>query len=137
MKDLLWLLISLPLGSGALLAGSGWGGRARAAGTGVGVAAVTLGVAIAVAIGRPSVSAPFLAGLPVGLAVDGLSEVFVVTTAAVSLAVLIYSAGELARDAARQRFFGLMLLFSGGMLLTVTATDLLTLLLAWELMGAC
>jgi NADH:ubiquinone oxidoreductase subunit 5 (subunit L)/multisubunit Na+/H+ antiporter MnhA subunit len=34
------------------------------------------------------------------------------------------------------RFFGLMLIFTGAMLLTATATNLLVLLFAWELMGA-
>lgn len=136
MTALLWMLVALPLGGGSVLAVSGTAGRRRASVTGIGVAVVTLAVAVAVAIGRPAVSAPFLLGLPVGLRVDGLSAVFVVTTAAVTLAVLIHSAGELARDPARQRFFGLMLLFAGGMLLTVTATGLLALLLGWELMGA-
>ncbi|MFY1672717.1 NADH-quinone oxidoreductase subunit L [Plantactinospora sp. WMMB334] len=39
-------------------------------------------------------------------------------------------------EAGRGRFFGLMLLFAGAMLTTVTATTLPLLLMAWEVMGA-
>lgn len=136
MTALLWLMIAVPLGSGALLAVSGAAGRRAAVPVALVAAAVTLAAAAAVAVGRPAVSAPFLLGLPVGLRVDGLSAVFALTVAAVTLAVLVHSAGEVGADPARPRFFGLMLLFAGGMLLTVTATDLLAVLLGWELMGA-
>jgi NADH:ubiquinone oxidoreductase subunit 5 (subunit L)/multisubunit Na+/H+ antiporter MnhA subunit len=40
------------------------------------------------------------------------------------------------RTAGGARFFGLMLLFAGAMLVTVTATTLPLLLMAWEIMGA-
>lgn len=136
MTALLWLLIAVPLGSGALLAVSGPAGRRAAVLVALVAAAATLAAAAAVAVGRPAVSAPFLLGLPVGLRVDGLSAMFALTIATVTLAVLVHSAGELGSDPARPRFFGLMLLFAGGMLLTVTATDLLAVLLGWELMGA-
>lgn len=85
---------------------------------------------------RPSVSAPFLAGIDLRLRVDGLSEIFLLTTATVTLLVLVYSVGELRDDPARYRFFGLMLVFAGAMLVTVTAANLLALLMAWEVMGA-
>ena len=75
---------------------------------------------------------PFLDGISFGLGVDGLSAVMVVTVAIVLVAVLVFAAGEF-RSA---RFFGLMLLFAAAMLLTVTATTLLSLLMAWEIMGA-
>lgn len=139
MSAVLWLLIALPLGGGGVLAMSGRLGSRVAAPVGVGVAAATLGLAIPVALAgpdRPEVTAPFLLGVPFGLAVDGLSAIFVVTTAAVTFLILVYSAGELGRDPARYRFFGLMLMFAGAMLVTVTATNLLVLLLAWEVMGA-
>lgn len=67
---------------------------------------------------------------------DGLSAVMALTVAVVTLAVLVYAAGELAPGQARARFFGLMLLFAGSMLVTVTATGLAVLLMAWEVMGA-
>ncbi|MEU8802156.1 proton-conducting transporter membrane subunit [Spirillospora sp. NPDC048819] len=73
-----------------------------------------------------------LPGWPGGLAVDGLSAVLVATLAAVLVAVLMYAAGE----GYGARFYVLMLLFAAAMLVTVTATDLLLLLMGWEVMGA-
>ncbi len=67
-----------------------------------------------------------------GLAVDGLSAVLLVTLAVVLVAVLVFSAGE----RYGVRFYGLMLLFAVAMAVTVTATDLLMLLMGWEVMGA-
>ncbi|MFD0851255.1 proton-conducting transporter membrane subunit, partial [Actinomadura adrarensis] len=60
----------------------------------------------------------------------------VVTVAAVTLAVVVFATGDLPAGEARARFHGLMLLFAGSMLVTVTATDLALLLMAWEVMGA-
>jgi NADH-quinone oxidoreductase subunit L len=137
MGMLLWLLVAVPLGAGALLAAAGRRADRAAAGIGVATSLLVLAVAAVVAAGRPRVVAPLLAGVPAGLAVDGLSAVMVVVVAAVTLAVLVYAAGELAPGEARGRFVGLMLLFAGAMLVTVTATTLAPLLMAWELMGAC
>lgn len=136
MTVVLWLLVGLPPVAGALLALAGRGPDRVVTWVGVAIGAVELGLAVVVAVDRPSVAAPFLAGLPVRLAVDGLSAVMVVTVAAVLLAVLVYTAGDLGPDEARSRFVGLVLLFAGAMLVTVTATTLLGLLMAWEVMGA-
>ena len=134
MTIALWLLVGLPLVAGALLVVAGHGVDRVATWAGVAIGAAELG--LAVAVGKPAVTAPFLAGLPVGLAVDGLSAVMVVTVAAVLLAVLVYTAGEFGPDEARSRFVGLVLIFAGAMQVTVTATSLLGLLLGWEVMGA-
>ncbi|MFE9100547.1 proton-conducting transporter transmembrane domain-containing protein [Actinomadura geliboluensis] len=67
-----------------------------------------------------------------GLAVDGLSAVLLVTLAVVLVAVLVFAAGE----RYGVRFHALMLLFAAAMAVTVTATDLLMLLMGWEVMGA-
>ncbi|MFF4871424.1 NADH-quinone oxidoreductase subunit L [Streptomyces sp. NPDC000961] len=136
MTLLLWMLIAVPLAAGALLALVGRPMDRWAPGAAVTVAAATLGLAITAAVRRPAVEAPLLEGLPVRLAVDGLSGVLVVTVAAVTLAVLLFSLAELGPEEARARFFGLMLLFAGSMLVTVTAVTLPTLLMGWEVMGA-
>jgi NADH:ubiquinone oxidoreductase subunit 5 (subunit L)/multisubunit Na+/H+ antiporter MnhA subunit len=96
----------------------------------LGAAVVTLGLAGYAAVTRPSVTTRLL--FREGLAVDGLSAVMVVTVAAVGLAVLVYASGDLRSG----RFHGYMLIFIGAMLATVTATDLVLLLMAWEVMGA-
>ncbi|MER6946137.1 proton-conducting transporter membrane subunit [Nonomuraea sp. NPDC000554] len=126
MNALLWLLPGLPAVAGGLLLLVRRAPRAVA----IAVAAATLALAGWAAAARPSVSTQLFG--PSGLAVDGLSAVLAVTVAAVALAVLVFAAGEL-REA---RFHGLMLIFVGAMLATVTATDLVLLLMAWEVMGA-
>ncbi|MGP4098161.1 NADH-quinone oxidoreductase subunit 5 family protein [Nonomuraea sp. KM90] len=126
MSALLWLLPLLPIGAGGALLLVRRAGRAVA----IPVAALTLALAAHAAVTRPAVTTRLL--LQEGLAVDGLSAVMVITVAAAGLAVLVFAAGEL-REA---RFHGLMLIFLGAMLVTVTATDLLLLLMGWEVMGA-
>ncbi|MDQ0382000.1 NADH-quinone oxidoreductase subunit 5 family protein [Amycolatopsis thermophila] len=133
----LWLLIALPVVAGGALLLSGHRADRLAAWAGIGAAAVTTVLAIIAAAGRPEVSMPFLAGLRIGLGVDGLSAVIVVTVAVILLAVLVFAGGEFGADESRARFHGLMLVFAAAMLVTVTARDLVVLLMAWEVMGAC
>ncbi|WP_180687730.1 NADH-quinone oxidoreductase subunit 5 family protein [Streptomyces gossypiisoli] len=136
MSAVIWLLIALPLGAGTVLGLTGARCNRLVPAIGVAVATATLGVAVAAAVDRPHASAPLFAGLRAGLAVDGLSAVLVVTVAAVTAAVLAFAAGEFSPEENRGRFFGLMLIFAGSMLVTVTATTLPLLLMAWEVMGA-
>ncbi|MEU1384927.1 MULTISPECIES: proton-conducting transporter membrane subunit [unclassified Nonomuraea] len=126
MSPSLWLLPALPAAAGALLIPV----RRAAPALSVATAAVTLGLAGHAAVTRPSATARLILGE--GLAVDGLSAVMVVTVAAVGLAVLVFAAAERRSG----RFHGLMLIFLGAMLATVTATDLVLLLMGWEVMGA-
>ncbi|MFJ8145799.1 proton-conducting transporter membrane subunit [Streptomyces sp. NPDC096048] len=145
MSTLLWALIALPAVAGALLALGGGrrprGAVAASAGTGrsapaaaVAVSAVVLALAAAAAEVRPTAEAAFVAGGPLGLRVDGLTALVLVTVAAVTFLVLVFAVGDIRRG--RPRFFGLMLLFEAAVLLTATATTLTGLLLAWEIMGA-
>ncbi|MBT3154982.1 NADH-quinone oxidoreductase subunit L [Streptomyces sp. CHD11] len=136
MSVVIWLLISLPLGAGAVLGVTGARYNRLVPALGVAVAVATLGVAVAASMTRPQTSASLFAGLRAGLAVDGLSAFMVVTVGAATTAVLVFAAGEFGPDENRGRFFGLMLVFSGSMLATVTATTLPLLLMAWEVMGA-
>ena len=146
---LLWWLIGVPLGLGAVLAlldlrparsleASAGAAEARAgravALAGVVTASVVLVLAVAAAVFRPATGAALFAGIRAGWAVDALSAVLVVTVAAALLAVLVFAAGE--PGLRTGRFTGVMLLFAGAMLATVTATTLAPLLMAWEVMGA-
>lgn len=133
---MLWSLVAAPLVTGSALLLSGRRADAHAGRVAVGATAVTLALSIVVALRRPAVVAPYLEGVSFGLAVDGLSAVLVVTVAVALLAVLVFALGEFGPGEARARFYGLMLLFAGAMLVTVTATTLVTLLMAWEVMGA-
>ena len=133
---LAWLLPAVPLAGGAGLAMAGMRANRVASVAGAATAAVTLALACAAAALRPTGSAPLLAGIAVTFRVDGLSAVMVVTVAVVTLAVLVFAAGEFGPGENRGRFFGLMLLFAGAMLVTVTAATLPPLLMGWEAMGA-
>ncbi|BCJ39204.1 hypothetical protein Athai_67070 [Actinocatenispora thailandica] len=130
------LLVVLPVAAGVALLAAGRAANRAAAPVAAGTAAVTVVLAALAAGTRPAASVPLFAGLPAGLRVDGLSAVLVLTVSAVTLAVSTYAAGELSADPGRWRFFGLMLVFAGAMLVTVTATTLPVLLAAWEVMGA-
>ncbi|WP_395107650.1 NADH-quinone oxidoreductase subunit L [Actinomadura sp. SCN-SB] len=136
MTALGWGLPGLPLVTGALLLLSGRRADRLAPAAGVLTALGALILAIAVAIARPVIGFPLFEDLAAGMAVDGLSAVLVVAVTAVTLGVLVFAAGDMPAGEARGRFFGLMLLFAGSMLVTVTATDLAVLLMAWEVMGA-
>ena len=136
MSALLWALVALPLGSGALLLLAGRKADLWASGVALTVAAGTTALAVTAAFRHPDAQAPLLDGLPVQLAVDGLSGLLAITVTGVTLAVLVFSAAEFGADEARARFFGLMLLFAGSMLVTVTAATLPVLLMGWEVMGA-
>ena len=72
-----------------------------------------------------------------GMRVDGLAAMMFVLVTAVSLMVHIYSTGYMHGDARYTYFFALLSLFSFSMLLLVIASDLLVLLVGWELVGIC
>src|SRR5262245_56585478 len=75
----------------------------------------------------------FLPGMPFSLAIDGLSATMLVTLGVILAAVLIFAAGDIGSSA---RFYVLMLVFAAAMAITVTATNIVTLLVRWEIMGA-
>nr|AKG47154.1 putative NADH dehydrogenase [uncultured bacterium] len=131
---LLWSLIAVPLAAGALLAVAGQGANRAAPAAGVLVAVTALGLAVAAAVARPVVDAPLVGTSRAGLAVDGLSALMIVMVAAVTVAVLAFAAGD--SELRTARFVGFVLLFAGAMLVTVTATTLAELVMAWEVMGA-
>ena len=135
LPALAWLLVAVPLAAGA---GLSVAGRAAplAPAAGIGAATVTLALGCAAAAAHPSAAAPLVLGIPAALDVDGLSAVMVLTVTVVTLAVLVFAAGDIGAGENRGRFFGLMLLFAGAMLVTVTATTLALLLMGWEVMGA-
>ncbi|MBB4919360.1 proton-conducting transporter transmembrane domain-containing protein [Streptosporangium saharense] len=137
MSALPWLLPALPGLAGVALLVTGRGADRVAPVAAVAVTAVALVLAVLAALTRPAATTPLFAGLRAGLAVDGLSSVLVVTVCAVAAAILVFAAGDTGEvRRARARFFGLMLLFTAAMLVTVTATDLALLLAGWEVMGA-
>ncbi|MFD8472333.1 NADH-quinone oxidoreductase subunit L [Streptomyces globisporus] len=136
MSGVLWALIALPLAAGTVLLLCGRRADRAAAPAAVAVMLAALGLAVAAAYAGPAVSAPLLSGSPAELSVDGLSGLLAVTVTAVTTLVLAFSATEFGPRESRGRFFGLILLFAGSMLVTVTAATLPVLLMGWEVMGA-
>lgn len=62
---------------------------------------------------------------------------FLLTTALIAAAVLIYAVREREGDPRARQFYSTLTLFAGSMLLFICADTLLVLYLAWELMGVC
>ncbi|AWI32101.1 NADH-quinone oxidoreductase subunit L [Streptomyces tirandamycinicus] len=136
MSWVLWALVGLPLVSGVLLCLGGRRADRVAPAAAVFVAAAGIVLAVTAAYAQPRAGAPLFQGAAFGLAVDGLSGLMVVTVTAVAALILLFSTADVGPDQARARFFGMMLLFVGAMLVTVTATTLPSLLMSWEVMGA-
>jgi proton-translocating NADH-quinone oxidoreductase chain L len=66
---------------------------------------------------------------------DALTAGMLLTVTVVSFCVHIYSIGYMQADPHCPRFLSYLSLFTGSMLLLVTATDLVTLLVGWEMIG--
>jgi NADH-quinone oxidoreductase subunit L len=69
------------------------------------------------------------------LLIDPLSICFVLLITGVGSLIIIYSAGYMAHDIDRRRFFGYMNLFVAAMLLLVLGDNFLTLYAGWEGVG--
>lgn len=75
-------------------------------------------------------------GLPWGsLYIDPLSSVMALVVAGISLVVHVYSVRYMAEEPGYGRFFALLDLMTASILLMVAAGDLVTLLVAWHLIG--
>jgi len=60
-----------------------------------------------------------------------------VTVSTVSFCVHLYSLGYMMSDPHLPRFLRYLSLFTGSMLLLVTGSDLVTMLVGWEMIGVC
>ncbi len=73
--------------------------------------------------------------LQFGFLLDGISLMFGVAVALITLCVMIYSLGYMADDPGRARYFAMLSLFAWAMLSFVYAVDLLQSFIFWELVG--
>ncbi len=71
------------------------------------------------------------------LRLDGLCALVSCLVTLIALAVQVYSTAHLANDQRYVPYAAQVTLFTGAMLLVVSAGDLVTLLVGWELMGLC
>ena len=135
-----WLLPLVPLaGALAVLA---LARRTRRPGPLTGVAVATLLATLAVgawaAIEAPAAEwARWGPRLAPRLAVEGLGRVMAVLVPLIAAPVVLYAGAYARADRGLPRLLALLTGFTGLMELLVTAGDFLTLLVAWELVGAC
>ncbi len=132
---MVWLPVLVPALGGVLVLLLR--GRRTALGPAAGtVAVLTAGVGLWVAATEATGSWTWGAGMDLGLAAEGLSRLMVVLVPTIAAAVAVYAAGHLADDPALARLLAMILGFVAAMELLVLAADFLTLLVAWELVGA-
>jgi len=132
-----WALVLVPLVTALLVAIAGDDRRPMlwlvpTAGLGA-----TLAVAARAAAVQPTATLRWSAGIRLQLAVSGFGRVMVVLVPFVALAVVVYALASEAADPRLRRLVTLLVGFVAAMDLLVVAADFLTLLLAWELVGAC
>jgi len=130
-----WVLLLVPLAGAGLVLGAR-GRRQVVAPLAVGGAAATLAAGIWAAASGATAAWRWGDRLVLGLDVEGLAAVMVVLVPGVALPVIAYAAASMREDRGAARLLALLLSFVGAMLILVAAADLLTLLVAWELVGA-
>ena len=141
--------VPLSLGLGGLLLPAGDGGRVRrrwAAALGIAGAGIALAVTVALLIVR-NADETFefsrrwisIGGLDVTIGFSaGAAALYVaLAVTVVALAVQVYSVAYLHDDPRYAPYAAQISLFTGAMLLVVTSSDLILLLVGWEVMGAC
>lgn len=134
---MLWPLALLPalIGAGVIFAGAG---RSRVVLGGVvaAVLAATLALAAAAVAGGWTGTLPWNKALRLTAALTPTSAAVAMLVPVIALPILVYASAHEHRPGL-SRLIGLLLVFVGGMELLVIADDLLTLLIGWELVGAC
>ncbi|MEJ7634564.1 NADH-quinone oxidoreductase subunit L [Aeromicrobium sp.] len=149
MFDLQWLLIAIPLASGAgLLVWGKEGDRfGHLIGTAASAASFVFGVVLFVALlGKDAEDRSQSTNLftwidagsfhvDMGFTFDQLSGLFVLLITGVGTLIHIYSIGYMELDERRRRFFAFLNIFIAAMLTLVLASDYLVLFLGWEGVG--
>ncbi len=149
MFDLQWLLIAIPLASGALLLI--WGKESdrfgHLIGTAASAASFVLGVVLfASLLGQDAEERSHAVSLftwidagtfhvEMSFVYDQLSALFVLLITGVGTLIHVYSIGYMEHDERRRRFFAFLNLFIAAMLTLVLAGDYLVLFLGWEGVG--
>lgn len=99
---------------------------------------IVLGLAVWAAIAEPAAAwDAWGPRLHPQLAVTGIARILVVLVPIVAIPVVLYAIPSSRADASAWRLLALLLAFTGAMELLALANDFLTLLIAWELVGAC
>ena len=132
----LWLVPLLPIIAGAIIAAMGDRPRAWLGTISVAVLGGTLILALLAATQDWTATLAWSDTIRLSAALPPISTAMAVMVPVVALAVTFH-ATQHEHERGIGRLIGLMILFTGGMELVVVADDLLTLLIGWELIGAC
>lgn len=133
MLNLPLLLVGAPLLSALLVSLMRGQARARVARLSVTMSVLTLVLALAALLAAPPTPTGTAAGWLLQL--DPLARLMAVMVAGISLVVHVYSVRYMAEEPGYARFFALLDLMTAVILLMVMAHDLITLLVAWHLVG--
>lgn len=99
---------------------------------------IALALAMWAATGQPGVGWSWWGPrLQLELAIGGIGRMLVVLVPVIAIPVVIYAAASVRTDPGARRLLALLVAFTGAMELLALAADFLTLLIAWELVGAC
>lgn len=132
---MLWLLALVPLIAGAVM-GVGPRSRGLLGLAAAGALVATLLLALLASAHGWTGTMDWSAHLHLSAALTLHSAVVAMLVPFIALAVMIYAAAHEERGGLR-RLMAMMLVFVGGMELLVIADDFLTLLIGWEIVGAC
>lgn len=141
----LWLLPLVPIIGACVVLGAGRAAtrftadnRALMLGTAAAaVLVINLAIAFWAATLVPSAEWPWWGPvLRPHLAVVGIARIMIVLVPVIALPVVAYAVSSMRADTGLARLIALLVAFTGAMELLVIASDLLTLLVGWELVGA-
>ncbi|MDT8408434.1 MAG: proton-conducting transporter membrane subunit [Wenzhouxiangellaceae bacterium] len=133
---MLWLIPILPLLLSVLL--YGWwrnAGRAALAVSAGLVSLAVVGLLVAAGLSDWSGAYRWSETLTLQLGLSGMGLIFALTVPAVAIPIVVYAAAHEQRQGLA-RLLALLTAFVGAMELLLLARDLLTLIIAWELVGA-
>ncbi len=134
---MLWLPALLPVVAGVFLFfGRGRTPRAHLLTVSSFVIGGSLAISIWAALEAPTSSLVWSDELSLRLAADPYAAAMSILVGVISLPVVVYAVDH-ERHRAPARLISVLLVFVGAMQLLVLADDLLTLLIGWELVGAC
>lgn len=137
---MLWLLPLVPLAVALALLAAGWRRavwRTALPFVAVGGELLLLALGAWASVTQPTASWSWGPILTAALGVEGIGRIMVVLIPAIATPVVLYAASSERAAPGLPRLLALLVAFTGAMELLVLAGDLLTLLVGWELVGAC
>lgn len=138
---MLWALPLLPIGAALILLAMGSrcvdAPRTMLVAAAVAAELLLLALGVWATVAQPAVNWLWGPALSPLLEVAGLGRIMVMLVPAIAIPVVLYATSSEREVHGMPRLLALLVAFTGAMELLVIAGDLLTLLVGWELVGAC